>query len=481
MKKISTKLYWLLPPIVLGCLTLPFVGWGFTDDDVFILHYLAGHSVPLVILSEMGRFLPLEHQEWRLVSWMTEAWMFHGVALLQYAIFCFALWCILSRLNALLPSAFFFLATLPPVVVSFCNIVVPERNQLMLLALCLLCYIAYQNGRLMPFAFLSLIFANVALYFKEPTSLFLGGFAVVQLLPLRRASEPQKSYLQRHWLDIAILISCATFFLVYFSTVSMTTLLSPAAYGGNGINLENGFSSIARWTVKEPLLFPLLTTGALLSAYRRLIFADKYLSITLSLWCGAVLYTISLISLDLVSKYYAAVPLLGFALHSYIEAHGILKSSVRVLLRVLICANFFLWAPALLYKYDWTERYSELAHQLSSSLRANDRNEVLIVDSGSWDTAMFIIYMEYVRQMNIRFYCNYSNNVTWLRGDHKTICPVRDDEYVPGIKIDLGGVQEGRTARLIVKQHEIWHYESTWIRWIPASIRNILAPHYNFW
>lgn len=170
---------WLLPAVILGLLILPFVQWSFTDDDIFMQYYVLGHSYPPIIAGG-GRFVPFAHQEWRILPWMTQAWMFHGFALIEYFVFCFVIWVIVSKYDGKL-SMLFFIVTLPPIAISFSNIVLPERNQVLLLSLWFLFCDRWQRSRDILYGMFSLLLANLALYFKEPTCLFVGGFAVTRM------------------------------------------------------------------------------------------------------------------------------------------------------------------------------------------------------------------------------------------------------------------------------------------------------------
>jgi hypothetical protein len=257
----------------------------------------------------------------------------------------------------------------------------------------------------------------------------------------------------------------------------MMTITSPAAYHGHAINWSNFFPFFLRSAVKEPLLIPLMVGGISLAAYR-VILGNKDGSITFGLWFGSFLYFLSLILGRLVSKYYAALPLFGFALYFYFELQrSRLRKSATALFCSLVLANLLLWGPAIVYKHDWTRRNSELADQLVTRLQTDNQHEVLVADSDGWDAAMFIIYAKKIRKIDAQFYCNGA----WYRA-YAALCPVDENKSAANLKIKLTPVGENeRSAKLIVGSSEVWHYQSIWIRWILESIRDLLSPHYSYW
>ena len=203
------NLVWLLPPAILALVVLPFVQWGGSDDDLFILGVLNGTPYPPVISPSTGRFLPLADQEWRAFPGISEAWMFHGVAIIEYCLFCFVLFKSMSMRAVNNVSVFLFLATLPPVVIAFSMIVAPERNVLFLFALWFLFYSISKKTNDIIFGVLSLICATAALFFKEPTFLFFAGFSVIQLWGARPTKGEIISFLKNNWREIGLEIGRA--------------------------------------------------------------------------------------------------------------------------------------------------------------------------------------------------------------------------------------------------------------------------------
>jgi hypothetical protein len=417
--------------------------------------------------------------------------MFHGFALIGYAVFGYATWSILKPAKRIDMLGFTFLVTLAPIIVAFSNIVVVERNQVMFVALFLSCYQAWRRNSRFGYALLALAFANLAIYYKEPTCLFVGGFAVVRLLSAIRSGPGFYDSLRMRWLDVALILSTVVFLLSYLYAMSPLLLWSPSAYHAADLDETKFLATVARWATKEPLLIPLMAAGFGLSIFRYL-FTGRFNSLWLAVWVGSSLYFFSLCFAGLVSKYYAALPLFGLALHFYFELResNIVRSR-EAIVGFLAIASVLLWGPALIYKYDWTQRNAELADELIKDLRGSKNVAVLVEDSTaseskliswdygtkmlSWDTAMLMIYLERIRKRDIAFYCDWDMTVD-------SMCPPNENiGSSPPLKLNLGSLYSERSAVLYQEGTEIWRYESAWSKWVPKSIRPFLATHYNFW
>ena len=466
---------WLLPPLILSILVLPFVQWGFSDDDVFIQHYLVGQPYPFPMGSD-GRFFPLGHQEWRLLPRMTQAWMFHGTALIEYSIFCFAVWTLIAkRPNIKGLSAFIFVVTLPPIVISFSNIILPERNQLTAVALWFLFYNIWKNTRKISFGLLALFFANLGLYYKEPTCLFLGGFALVQLVLSLKSHGTHKLF-RECWSDIALLASCAIFLLVYFSIESVRTITGPAAYAGNYLSLTKGLPTFGRLALKDPLVVLLMLWGAGLNIHHLILYKSERRPY-LALWVGAVLYFCSLMFAGLSSKYYDALPIFGFGLLIAGElVRRTMSNLARMVCWAIVFVNTILWAPSIAYKYDWTERNVELVDHILEHLGSSNQTDILITKGDHWDAAMFILYAKAIRGINAQFYCDGA-----ILSHGSAPCRLHEVQRDIGIRINLGYVMGERTGTLQLGSKELWRYRGIWERLIPTTLRSVLKPQYNIW
>jgi len=292
-------------------------------------------------------------------------------------------------------------------------------------------------------------------------------------------SKGAHKLVRERWADIALLASCAIFLMAYFSVVSIHTLNAPSVYAGAAFSLNKGMPTLGRLAVKDPLLFPLMLSGLGLALYRLILFKSK--PPYFGLWVGSTFYLSSFAFSGLSSRYYDALPVLGFALQIQAElSEKSLGSFFRVVCWMLVIANAISWLPEIAYKYDWTERNNDLVDH-TFEYTGGHPTGILIAQGTPWDTTMFVVYAEAVRGVKAHFYYDgpvvpimSSNWTTW------TPCEPYDRQSDIDIAVTLGGVDGERTGTLRVGS-ETWRYQGIWISFIPKALRRLLKSQYNIW
>jgi hypothetical protein len=485
---------WLLPPATLALLVLPFVQWGGSDDDVFILGVLNGTPYPPPVSPTNGRFWPLGHQEWRAFPKMSEAWMFHLVAIIEYSVFCF----VLTKLMAITVrnpvdhvkvdrgliggtslSVFLFLSTLSPVVIAFSMIVGTERNILLLFLLWLVFYTISIRRNDVMFGLMSVICAIIACYFKEPTFLFFGGFSIVGLWNSPAPKQETNATLKSKWREIGFAISAVVFITFYLYYVGLSSIMSGTAYHGSNVAISKIIPAIERWALTEPLVIPLLLLGLILPFVGAL--TKKANSFELfGLWLGSFFYFFILVLMGLTSKYYAALPMLGFAIYVCMVLNNFgWLCRLNVLFGLLVVANMLTWIPVIIRKHDYAHRSVELVNKLLELFpptEARPPTFVLVRDGDGWQAQMLIIYADHIRKTNFQFYCDHPYDVYFYYDNGDAICRRSAEEVARGVTVELyQSAEEGMSARLFVDGHEIWRYISVWERIVPFFLRNLFA------
>jgi hypothetical protein len=437
---------------------------------------------PLPINPSDGRFFPLGHQEWRAFPRMSEAWMFHGVAIIEYCLFCFVLFKAMSMRGVNNVSVFLFLATLPPIVVAFSMIVAPERNILVLFALWFLFYsISKQNNDII-FGVLSLICATAALFFKEPTFLFFAGFSVIQLWAGRSTKGDVISFAKNNWREIGLAISAIAFILAYQYYVKLSVITTDNAYHGSNVAIDKIIPAIKEWTLTEPLILPLLVLGLALTIVGMWTKKESGLEL-FGIWLGSFFYFSVLSLMKLVSKYYAALPLLGFAIYSCIVLKNLgWLRRLNILFYALAAASTLFWLPVIIRKHDYAHRSVEVVDKILELFPATVTDQptaVLVRDGDGWQAQMLIIYADHIRKANIQFYCDYQmmwGSPVFYYDDGVAICRPNEGQVAGRVTVDLDqSNEEGMSARLFVDGKEVWRYISIWERVVPFFLRNFLG------
>jgi hypothetical protein len=227
--------------------------------------------------------------------------------------------------------------------------------------------------------------------------------------------------------------------------------------------------TLGRLAVKDPPLVLLITAGLGLAIHR--LFVVKSEPPYFGLWLGSALYLSSLAFAGLYSKYYDALPALGFALQIQAELSGTrLGNFSRVACWVLVFVNAIFWLPEIAYKYDWTERNAEMTDHIVEYSQGSQRG-ILLRKADPWDADMFMIYAQGIRGLKSQFYCD---------GVVVEPCQSYDGRDLD-MMITLDDIDGAISGTLNVESREVWRYEGIWIRLIPKTVRFLLSPHYNIW
>jgi hypothetical protein len=470
----------LLPPLLVALAVLPFVDWGFRDNDVFTANYLIGRPYPPPIWPATGRFWPLGHQEWRLVPWMRDIHSYYIFVFVEFAIFCWAIARSLRLLGVHNSLAFLFITSLPPVVICFTNIVTPERNQLVLFSLWFLTYLNFVTGRSTAQALASLVFCNLALYFKEPTFLFFGALASVKILGTCGQNLSLDALLKKNWYEAFLLLSCGVYAGLFLWNVPIENISSGSTYAGYALHGSKLAPTALYYVTKEPLFYLLIIAVGLISLYT--LSTKEYSwfrrgAVTWPLCFGALAYPLPIFLAGLPGKWYLALPLVALAIHFTV----IIKTEIRfirILLRVLITINVGLTAPAIVYQNDWIDRNRQLVKAIQK-LGLEPRPKILIRGSGGsdWVSADAIWFA---------YYALHQTDAEFLASDFAPKCPIcrtkSADEFV-SIQLDLGHVQNQRYGAVLASGEKIFEYRSWWERAISSKLpmwaEGIVRVHYN--
>jgi hypothetical protein len=501
----------VLTVLILGLAIIPSAKWGFTDDDIFILHYLQGRPFPPPIWESVGRFFPMAHQEWRLIYlWTHDIKVFHAFSLVQYTCFSFGILLLLRELKAANRLALLFTLTLPPVLVVYANLVVPERTQLMFMPWLLFSLVKWDRTEFVGYALMAVICVHFMLYLKEPTVLFVLTLALVRLLltahrafVVLRAKEHERGSLRRlirsSLPDLGLVLSVVVFLVLYFSAIAIDTPFSDRAYDGRFLSGGRIQPTLFMWAQTEPLLVVLFAIAAARTGSR--IMRGISLDIFDYLPVAAAVYLLALVLSGLISTYYAALPMAATAIAVVCPvilrlrggSRSLPTATVSVLLCLGIVLNVSLAVPRLLYKQDWTARNDELTNRLSQMIAADQESRHVFLKGHSWDAEMLSVYANAYRNEHIVFVIDdkiYGNN----REDDianncqyaSRYCLLYSSEPLPNqLIVDLGRLESKRLATISKYGQVLWRYEDEKLNDLmavtPEVVHATLRHFYNFW
>lgn len=210
--------------IVLYALLIPAgASLGLVDDHDVLASLFSGKNLDFYIIPELGRFYPLDGQEYNVISRLALSpvafYIYNSgqfllvVYLLLYLFqtFIFAGQKEHSSLSYLVILAIIFS---PGFINSWFRLLVPERSQFVFFLLFLSCYLKYQKNQNIFLLLIGIASANVGLYYKEP------GFAMVATLGLSHLFFGRKQINSKQKLfDILLILSAIVFISLYLTLV----------------------------------------------------------------------------------------------------------------------------------------------------------------------------------------------------------------------------------------------------------------------
>ncbi len=364
------------------------------EDPLFIDVYSRNlHLVPPWI-SWGRRFAPFMHQDLNILGllsyWLKNPYYFYYLAtFLEFLVTVYFL-------NKIIPLVWLwqralvilFIVLNASFLIPFSNFVIPDRNTTFFTVLFLYAIIEFYKTNKNQYLIFALALAHIAIYFKEPTFLFFGGFALTALIfrmidsnttivdALRRPFD----FVKKNPLEIGVLLA-PLFFVVMYATFQLFIVESSWVYGLI-------FSEASRISVVYGLfitypLFPLILI--MVACYVKDINKLQRHRFSIMLFAGGVLYIMALIYFRFGSRYYYCLPELVLILAACFYLKG--KSSttaLRIFVPAFILFYLFFSIPTTIsdfQRYKINE-YKFYSHKTNIKLKENQVNKVFSYGQG---------------------------------------------------------------------------------------------------
>jgi hypothetical protein len=205
------------------CLQLWKEDFAYYDDSQITGTYLLGKSFRAPVWVNSGRLFPLHLQEFNVLMHLTHSpAALHVFVVLQ--LLAWALVTMVSLSEFTIPLrllAVFLIMSTASFVVSFSDVIYPERNILFWLAVFILCRRRYSTTASPVFLAGTFISVQFALYYKEPVWLLFAGFAATKLVcdwSEGSRQRPVRNFIRENLADIGTL-ALAVLFPVLFALV----------------------------------------------------------------------------------------------------------------------------------------------------------------------------------------------------------------------------------------------------------------------
>lgn len=287
------------------CLQLWKEDFAFHDDYQLTDFSLRGKSFPAPVWPSIGRLFPLHLQELNLLKHLAHSPdVFHTFVVLQ--LLAWALLTAASLSEFTVPFrvlALFLIMSTLGFVISFSDLIYPERNVLFWLAVFILCRRRYFPSASPVFLAGTLISVQFALYYKEPVWLLFAGFAGTKLAcewNVRSRERPVRNFIKDNLADIGTMVLAllfpALFVLVMFGQPRLAYVE----------DVRSTLPSTILKYVKVDLLCFIFLTVVAVRFLRALLARSKLDSFWDPLATGGALYALAIVGLRIPRGYLMA-------------------------------------------------------------------------------------------------------------------------------------------------------------------------------
>lgn len=308
------SVFWLLV-VGYAILVASWATFSVIDDHTFIKTLFIGEYIPFFIHADIGRFYPLDGQEWNVLSYLFSPnakifYAFNALCLivvvwcLRYALLRFVFSYTRSLYARYVVYGFILLCIFSPAfITAWLRLFVPERMEFVFFSLFLACYMyvvyAHTNIKSWIVLVLGVVCANFALYYKETAFVMLGIFGFVHcILSYKQSLRIHKVF------DIAIVISSVVWLLVYVIVV-VTHKHTAGSYGDTPYNQLFVMAKVVfTYILQEPFLFVAVPLFVLCRIFMVLSKKSPYIPLLDASLVGALALCVEYIVLKIGDTHY---------------------------------------------------------------------------------------------------------------------------------------------------------------------------------
>ncbi len=370
------------------------------DNDIFTDYILNGKFYGPPIWPDQGRFFPLGHQEWNLLTIISQSPpLYFALPILQCLIVVILLFFLLKEFSIWLQlSVIFLILTTPSTAYSFFSLTIPERNLIVWLIIFILAFKSYlkssvhrlekavpamtappQSGYTFAFGIV-LIATHFALYYKEPVFILLSIFALIRLLFFARRErdlikQNLSDFIKVHKIEFFILILCFIFVLFYILINLPHRSISYAT--SRSIDYQTAFLYFVE---SNPLLslFLILTISRFIYLFYWRKKGDIFWD---SLAIGSIGYFLFYVKIGLINNYFLApIDLIAILYIIHVFSPILQKSWGKLLLfalgTILVIQNIYETPKIITERFNFINARVQIVQFLQNYSQQRDSDEV---------------------------------------------------------------------------------------------------------
>lgn len=294
--------------------------------------------------AELGRFGPLGGQEYNLVAFFTNSPLgyfgFNAVEMLLCVILLTWILRQYSSRPALVYLAGILLLLTPGFTLAYFKLLYVEKNVLFLLSAFVAAYLVFQQRQQTVYLIVSLLCANLAIYYKEPVFTAIAVFAAGHLMLAWKTSSTKSRLL-----DGLLVTSALIYIGIYLVTVwphHGAASYAPAAADNNLMVVTRNIANYGLFS--DPLPIFLLLPMLLWRLFRVISGKDQAHAVLDPMLAAGTAYVAVFFVLNMYSPYYllpaylfALPPIVYFISHS--ELHGVFWRACFAIVALVLVFN----------------------------------------------------------------------------------------------------------------------------------------------
>jgi hypothetical protein len=339
------KIKWLFIMVMVSyAVALPTgANFGVIDDHEVLDSLLSGRTLDFYVNPEIGRFFPLDGQEYNIISLFSLSPVaFYTYNMVQFLIVVFLMLKIVDlclagvNKNNLAYIIVLLVIFSPGFVSAWFRLLMGERGQVLFFLIFFLLYLLYQKEQKVIYFISGFLAANLALYYKEPGFLMLGALGFFHLaFGWKILNKRQKLF------DALLMASATIFVMVYFFVIFLKK--GHYSYGDTPYSFIIVFTkNTFNYVLSDPFLIILLFVLVIYRFYVILMKKEHLDALHDATLLSGTIYVLAFLKLNIWSYHYL-LPAYVFATFGIV--HFLVKEKYinRIVIKAAVCIALVLF------------------------------------------------------------------------------------------------------------------------------------------
>lgn len=447
--------------------------YTFNADDIWVwLEILAKHPIINGYRPYDGRFFPLASVDLNiLMQFFTSAYAYFFFNAIE--VFCIAiiLWKLLeaifetyqitSRYKWIYIAILLGLLLHPGFVTVMLGICYPERLQVLFLLVFVYATFKFYLTNRVLYMVVGFITANLSLYLKEPTFLFIGLVGFVNLVILVKNKSFNRSFVYYALLTLSAMIYLALYMWLIYPHIIQAYNDTKNIFIEQAIYIFKGIANFALLDCFIMILLPVLGAYRLYRIWHK---KEKFHSLFDTLVFGSILYILAFIKLRLFDQYYL-IPVYAMSLSSIVYYMMALKYIQNMFFKFItfVCSLVFIICtlPIGIYSFMWIKtegvRFDQTLSFLAHEAKKNP-TITLYFDGNGRSKAYNTWYWSHMARYLTEVYGVSNFDIKVKDSDYQNIPTIQQNLDSPLTIYNSKNIDEPQEGDFIILNNSTHHY-----------------------